>query len=213
MKTLIVSETSGGEHFIVPEGSHTAVCCLVADLGTQPGSRYGPKHQVLIGFALPGVTHTFDEDAGPEEAMLSKFFTRSLNDSANLRKFLEGWRSKGFTEEERQGFDLLKLLGVPALLTVAHQTNQSGQPRAVILHASKLPAGMDAPKSQMPSRSFAFAEPSTADFETLPGFVQTAIKQSPEYAAWRRSHDVCDLPAVTTEAEQYQTSSYDEIPF
>jgi len=51
----------------------------------------------------------------------SRNFTPSLNEKANLRKFLRGWFGRDLTEAELADFDTESLLGKAAQLVVVHE--------------------------------------------------------------------------------------------
>ena len=46
-----------------------------------------------------------------------------MNEKANLRKHLEGWRGKNFTDAEAEDFDLASVLGKPCMLIVSESEN------------------------------------------------------------------------------------------
>ena len=58
---------------------------------------------------------------------ISKFYTLSLHEKSNLGQDLVSWRGRPFTETERQGFDITKLIGVTCQLNVMH--TDSGKER------------------------------------------------------------------------------------
>ena len=59
--------------------------------------------------------------------MLTKKYTLSLGEQANLRKDLESWRGKPFSAEELAGgFDLEHLYGINCLLGIQHEQNADG---------------------------------------------------------------------------------------
>lgn len=97
-------------------GSYLARCISVIDLGTQRSEYMGEpqvKRQVLIVWETPTVRFT-GEYTGPRT--ISKFYTQSLNEKANLRKDLESWRGKALQDGE--SVDLKKLLGQPCMLSI-----------------------------------------------------------------------------------------------
>ncbi len=120
----IIAKNAGGDYALPPPGTHIARCCFVVDLGTQkndfPG-KSGTVPKVRIGFELPEELHVFREENGPEPFTLSKKFTCLLGERANLRKALESWRGRPFTPKELESFDVSKLLGVAAMVTVIHK--------------------------------------------------------------------------------------------
>ncbi len=133
----------------VTEGPHVAVCSKIVDLGVQDGP-FGNKHQVLVEFEVPDERVKFVNDEGAEiEApkTIGKFYTFSLAEKSTLRKDLESWRGKAFTDDDlmdsggNPNWDISKLLGVPCQLSVIK--NDTG--RAVIGTVMGLPKGFPAP--------------------------------------------------------------------
>jgi len=103
----------------IPTGVIQAVCAFVEDIGTQPDTYQGVPnfhHQVVICWELNAKMSKGDNAGKP--FVISKFFTLSLNEKANLRRYLESWRGKAFTEQELKGFDLERLKGVNCLLNI-----------------------------------------------------------------------------------------------
>ena len=124
MSTTASNAGGGGDFEPVPEGTHKARCFQVIDLGTQPGSKMYPdhKHKVRIVWELPDEKIEIEGEQKP--MTIGNEYTMSLHEKANLRRDLESWRGKVFTDDELGGFDIAKLLGVPCLMTVVHK--QSG---------------------------------------------------------------------------------------
>lgn len=133
--------------FLVPSGSHIALCNLVVYLGIQPGSgKYPePKPQLLIGWELPHEIIEYEKDGkqlkGPR--VINKTYTASMGKKSNLRKDLESWRGKAFGEGEAGSFDISKVLGVGCMLNVIHSqgsektyanvSSVSGVPKGTVL--------------------------------------------------------------------------------
>ncbi len=103
-----------------PEGLHSAVCVDVVNLGIVQGA-YGAKHKVRIIWQLEAV----DETHG-RRFDVARVYTLSLHERSALRKDLESWRGRKFTELELDGFDLEKLLGVNAQVQVTHDLSDDG---------------------------------------------------------------------------------------
>ena len=76
----------------------------------------------MIVWEIPG--HTNDNK---DPLTLSKFYNLSLHEKSNLAKDLTSWRGKAFTETEKQGFDITKLLTIPCMLNVVEGNN--GRPK------------------------------------------------------------------------------------
>ena len=96
------------------EGLHHAVLVDAVNLG-QLETPWGPKEKVSLIFEL----QTTDEDGKP--FIVGKRFTRSLNEKASLRKFLEKWRGAKYSPAElSEGVDLENLIGMSAILFIVH---------------------------------------------------------------------------------------------
>lgn len=104
-----------------PIGMHQAVCAMVCDIGTHKGEFQGRatlRRQVVVIWEIDE-KKTLGQFAG-ERFQVSKFYTLSLDEKANLRKDLQSWRGRPFTDEELKGFDLEKLTGANCFLNIIH---------------------------------------------------------------------------------------------
>lgn len=101
-----------------PEGVHDAVCVDVVDLGLVEVTWKGKtnkSHKVRITWELD---KEMPEGKGRFIAM--NRYTFSMDKKSNLRKMLKSWRGRDFTNEEMNGFDLEKIVGVPCQLVISH---------------------------------------------------------------------------------------------
>jgi hypothetical protein len=116
----IIAKSGESSYPKVPIGVHKARCVKVIDLGTQRQEYSGEiswKRQILVIWELP-------EELNNDQPMtISKFYTLSLHEKANLGMDLTSWRGRSFTETEKQGFDVTNLIGVPCQLNVMHKDN------------------------------------------------------------------------------------------
>src|SRR5438067_5017864 len=143
--SLIATRNSGGSFQLPPEGNHLARCIRVIDLGTQTDAYNGkPKkhHRVMIGWELPEEKAVFDEERGEEPFLVSKEYTLSLNERANLLHDLESWRGKGFSEAELDAFDISQLLGVVCMVNVIHRVSAKKRKYASVNGITRVPKGM-----------------------------------------------------------------------
>lgn len=147
---IMATDTGGSDFTPVPQGTHIAVCDQVIDLGKQliKSAMYGEsvKHQVYIRWQIPEERATWEVDGEKKEGpvVIGKTYTVSLGDKATLRKDLQAWRGKPFTPDELKGFDISKLLGVPATITVTH-TEKDGKTYSNIASVGGIPKGMPRP--------------------------------------------------------------------
>lgn len=168
----------------VPAGNHIGVCYRVIDLGTQRGEWQGKENfrrKVLISWEIPDEKM---EDGRP--FTIGQRFTWSMSENAALRKVLESWRGKAFTEADfgPQGFDIMNVIGVGCMLNVVHEQKQ-GKTYANIASVAKLPKGMTAPGPTNP-RNYVWLsreEFNQQNFDNLTDGLKALIIPTPEYKA------------------------------
>ena len=98
-----------------PEYTGKGVCVDVTPLRKQQ-SQFGERDVFKIVFE----TDTERED-GSRFCVWSRNFTPTLNEKANLRKFLRGWFGRDLGKQEMEDFDTESLIGKPAQLVVVHE--------------------------------------------------------------------------------------------
>lgn len=145
MSPIYVTDSGGGDFTPHPEGQYAARCIDVVDQGWQR-TDYGPKYKIRVVFYC-GQTERREIDGEKRDIPLTVvgFFTASLNEKSNLRKFLESWRGRPFTVAEATKFDMEKMLNATALIQVAHNKGQNGKVYANITSIMRLPQAMTAP--------------------------------------------------------------------
>lgn len=173
---------SGGTDFEQPPiGTHVARCIKLIDIGTQQGEYQGKatyRRQVIIGWELPNELMSEGEHAG-KPFTVSKFYTASLGEKANLRADLKNWRGRDFTDEELAGFEAKNILGKPCMLSVT--LNDKGKARVTGVMA--LPKGTPVPDQFNESLFFSLehADFKPEVFDALSEGYKKMIRVSPEY--------------------------------
>ena len=176
----VIAKDEGKTMELLAEGQYVGRCVWVIDIGTHEGEMFGPKHQVVLGWELPEERRQYGD--GPEEpVVITKYYTLSLNEKANLRRDLQQWRGKSFDSEELAGFDLEKLIGVPCLITITHEAKRNGEKRAAVSGLSKVPGGVTVPPQQTKVKTFSFGDPALNVLELMPEWLQAKIRSSAEY--------------------------------
>ena len=149
--TSIIASGGGSSGFQeVKAGTYSARCIKVIDLGTQQSNFNGEiswRRQVLVIWELPSEL----KENTTEPLTISKFYTLSLHEKSNLGIDLTSWRGRAFTEKEKQGFDITKLLGVPCMLNVIEGNNGKSKVGSLM----PLPKGTEIAEQITPSLSFA----------------------------------------------------------
>lgn len=184
---LIAAATGGTDFKPVPAGMYMARCFRVIDLGTQRGEWKGKEkwsRKVLIqwelyGEADDGTPLTLD-DGRPMS--VSKRYTLSLGDNAQLRADLKSWRGRDFTPDELAGFDISALLGVGCMLNIAHDT-KDGKTYTNVASVTPIPKVMreSFPKACNPQMIFDVSEPDMDYFGGLSERLQETIRGCKEW--------------------------------
>ena len=131
--------------------------------------------------------------------------SNTLGKKATLRKLLEGWRGKAFTDEElKDGFDLSKLVGLGCQLVI--QPNSNNNPKVMsIAKANQKLVGDRQLKSFFIEDDWGGHIP-----DDLPDWMQEALGECDEYIALQDgdAQKGPETPAADP-VDEYE----DDIPF
>lgn len=195
---------TGGDFIPPPAGSHIAVCYRVIDLGTQQTTYLGQsklQRKIMISWEIPDEKM---DDGRP--FTISKRYTFSSSEKANLRHDLENWRGAKFRDEEIQQFDTRKLIGVGCMLSVIHE-EKDGRTYSNIASVAKLPKGITPPALENATAYFSLVDPDWKAFDALSDGLKGVIQKSPEYAEAMRTNSNDEPPPRTSDDLD------DSIPF
>jgi len=175
------------QHEPHPVGQYAAVCVDCIDLGLTV-EQFGQnppqiKDKVVLVFRT-------DAARGGKPLHIAQTFTASMDPKANLRKFLEAWRGRPYTNAEarEQGISLDALVGMGALLTIAHKESQSGNTYAFITSIQQLPARM------------AEDLPSLTGYERAASWEKRKQENAEKVRAFQRhAHDEAEAPPADGE--------------
>lgn len=177
-----LTDTGGKEFEAAPIGNHVARCISMIDIGTQVGEYQGKAthaRKIVVRWELPNEVMAEGDFAG-RPFIVSKFYTASLSEKANLRKELVSWRGREFTEEELRGFDAKNILDKPCMVNVTHTEKK----KAKVSGVTPVPKGMTVPGRVNDILYFSL-EPEDFKpevFEGLSDFYKDLIRKSPEWA-------------------------------
>lgn len=213
-----------------PTGNHIARCIRIIDLGTQHDEMYDKdRHQIFLMWEIPNEIKTYTvkgENGAPDKEVtepftVSKFYTLSLAESAHLRGDLESWRSRAFTEEELEGFEMRNVLGAPCMVNVIHKARKKGSGvNAVVTAVTPLPKGIECPPAvhetiffSLDTDDFTSKTELSENFDKVSKGLQNSIQQSRE---WKEIFS--DQPPPVSQSENPQPSAgggdqFDDIPF
>lgn len=184
---MFVPEPNGGGFATVPAGNHIATCYRLIDLGTQMVEWKGTKktqRKVMLSWELPNELMTEGEYAG-QPFTISRRYTWSMSEKANLRHDLESWRGRKFTDEDFVGpkrFNARNLIGKSCMLSIV-QEDREGTTYANIKAVAAIPKGMAMP-TPVNKQVYFTLEKDAFDANALEGLsdkLKETIKGSPEY--------------------------------
>jgi len=183
MKGIVVTGNNESKREIVPSGTHIARCYSMIHIGTVEWEYNGETkytNKIRITFELP---HELRDFSGEDKPMvISKEYTMSLHEKSNLRRDLEGWRGKSFSNQELSSFDVTDILGSPCNVSIIHKTSKSGNEFAQIGSISSMTKGSKCPKQINESFIFNYYDNFDEEWlETQPKWIQDQIKGTDEY--------------------------------
>ena len=207
----INATSSGTPRELIPAVNYIARCYKMIHIGTVDDNYMGQAkklNKVRIYWELPAEMKIYKQENGEEPAVISKEFTLSMGDKANLRKMLASWRGKDFTEEEAKQFDITKLLGVACFLNIIHKPNKENtKTYEEIASVTPMPKGINCPAQINRTTIWDYDTHDYDVFNALPDFLKQQIQASDEY---KRLH----APQETTVQEPAEiTEPMDDLPF
>jgi hypothetical protein len=207
---IIAEKPEGGNFIQVEPGTYVARCYSMIDIGTVEIEFKGEKkkqHKVSVTWELPTETAIFHDDKGPEPFVVSKKYTLSMHEKSNLRKDLESWRGKGYTDKEAERVDITKLLGQPCLLSVIHQPRPDDPSKTytAISSITKMMKGQECPDQVNPMRELSYDNFNWEVFESLSDYMKNQIKSSDEFKRLQEPNQ--------THTEENNNVEPDDLPF
>jgi len=206
----LVASDKGGKGFDpVAEGVHNAVSYSVVDLGTHLDEKFRNRnHSILITWEIPSERIEIERDGVKMNLprAISRKYTLSLNEKANLRKDLQTWRGRVFTEQELQGFDIKNVLGKSCMIQVIH--NKSGEKTyANIAAIMPLMKGVAPLVPENPLVFYSMTDHRDQIPDMVPEWVRDIIKTSDEWQAFRPAEE--SHPPAGNDVPD----NSDEVPF
>lgn len=208
---LTVRDNGGSDFELIPEATYIATSYILVDLGTHEYEymgNSGTRPQVYIGWELN------DTDSQGRPFTIGKYYTASLGKKANLRKDLEAWRGRAFTEAELEGFHLKNILGKSCSIGIIHKEVGENK-KARISSIQALPKGTPPYVPANKPIIFDLDEFNSELFASFPDFLKNTIKESAEYKAMVEAGFIApDTPAPADSSfSTDELLTEDDIPF
>ena len=199
--TVNAGNGGGGDFENCPSGSFAARCYQIIDLGHQTFEWKG-EAKVAPKVRITWELNEMMQDGRPFS--ISREYTASIGDKANLRKDLESWRGRAFSSDELRNFSLENVLGAPCLLGVVHKPSKDGSKTyANVGSIMALPKGMACPELVNPAVKFDIGTFDHTVFDSLSSYVQKKILMSKELEENGIPQSSQDEPVIES----------DEVPF
>jgi hypothetical protein len=183
--------SNGGGNFEkqdpIPQGNHLGILYSIIEMGTVDEEYQGEAKKafkVSMTWELPGITGIYTKDGVDQELprVISKSYTLSAHEKSGLRKMIQSWRGKNFTDDEAQDFDIAVLLGKPCLVQVIH-TIKGDNTYANIAAITGVPKGMPIYEQVNPTKYLSYDNFSWETFNALPKFLREIMEKTPEFHA------------------------------
>jgi hypothetical protein len=181
----------GGAYEPCPPGNHVAICYGVVDIGTQKRvyqNETKVERRIRIMWEIPE-----EQMSDGRPFSVSREYKLSGHEKAALRKHLDSWRGKKFSDEDFENFDLKMLLGKGCMVQVVH--NEVGDKTYVNVETiGSLPKGMKVGQTSNDHLYFSL-EPEEYNhdaFLSLSEWTQGHIAESPEF---KEIHGKAPAPA------------------
>lgn len=196
--------TKGPEDFpkdLVPAGNHVARLYSITQIGKIEEEYMGEMkmvEKVMLRFEIPEEMREYG-DKGMLPMAISREYTLSLGEKANLRKLVEGMTGTAL-DESQEFIGIESLAGKVCMLNVIHKVSKAGKEYALIASAAPLPKSMKAPEQINPTFIFDFEENySKEKLEAMPDFIQEKIKSSEQYKKrMGKNYDVKEADEAST---------------
>jgi hypothetical protein len=203
---------------LCPSGTHLARLYKIINLGTHDGEWQGrPKVSSLVRlyWELPNEMKEYEKDGQMVRApfAISREFTFSMGEKANLRRIVEGMIGTTLSDDEAYGFDIEQLLGMPCLATVVHETGKSsGKKFAMLTTVAPVMRGMEVPPQFNKSEVLNVSEMTEEEIGKLPPWLADKMRESHEYKR-KNGTMITENTGEPVEQDSYPELTKDEIPF
>ena len=219
---MLTIKEGGRDHEPMPAGVHIGICYSVVDLGTHHNLKYDKfSRRLCFIWEIPSLRIEYERDGKALEGprVISYVCNATLGSEgkpSKLRAMLNSWRGKKMTGDELRGFDLGRLLGVPAQLQIVHNV-VGDKTYANVETVLALPSGVEVPEPENPQVKYEIEEDEIP--ESLPIWIQKKIQESRE---WQERHPsinggviekVQDTFLSTTAPAASAAQGADDLPF
>lgn len=212
--SMIASDNGGSSIPKLEGGVYTAISSAIVDLGLQKNEKFD-KTQRKFMMIWTILNETIEVNGEQLPRQLSKEYSFSLHEKSTLRKDLQAWRGKAFTEEELRGFNILNVLNVPCQLQVLLE-ERNGRQYNNIASIMALPKGSQVEKLENTYYFDIETMDSWTNWTKIPQWIRDRIKRAENFKSTGLEEYVSGIKENNEpnneESDMYVTPE-DDLPF
>ena len=177
--SMIVKDSGNVSIEKLENGVYTAVSNMIIDLGLQTSEKFDKtQRKIMIIWTILGEEVEINGEKLPRT--MSKEYSFSLGEKSNLRKDLQAWRGKTFTEEELGGFNILNVLNKACQLQIILE-DKNGKKYNNIASIMALPKGTTIQPLDSTSHFDIESVETWINWKDIPNWIQEKIKKANNY--------------------------------
>lgn len=196
-------------------GVYTAISSMIIDLGLQVSEKFDKtQRKMMILWNVLGEEVEINGEKQPR--VISKEYGFSLGEKSNLRKDLQAWRGKSFTDDELHGFNILNILNKPCQLQIILE-EKNGKKYNNIASIMALPKGTTV-EPLTTANHFDIEEIATwKNWSEIPTWIQDKIKKAQNFQSsgldkFVKEYEETIKKDTKTESTE-PTAPMDDLPF
>lgn len=209
--SMIASDNGGSSIPKLEGGVYTAISSAIVDLGLQNNEKFD-KTQRKFMMIWTILNETIEVNGEQLPRQLSKEYSFSLHEKSTLRKDLQAWRGKAFTEEELRGFNILNVLNVPCQLQVLLE-EKNGKSYNNIASIMALPKGTEVDRLDNTYYFDIETTDSWKNWTKIPQWIRDRIKKAINYKNSGLEEYVAGIKEDNEETETEMFAPIDDLPF
>ena len=210
--SMVASDNGGVSIPKLEGGVYTAISSAIIDLGMQTSEKFQKTQRK---FMMIWIILNEEVEVNGEKLprTMSKEYSFSLHEKSALRKDLQAWRGKVFTDEELQGFNLLNILNKPCQLQIILE-EKNGKQYNNIAGIMSLPKGTTV-EGLKDTFHFDIEDESTyMNWEKIPSWIQERIKKADNFIDSNLEKFVLEYENNVKEVNtNNELAAEDDLPF
>lgn len=207
--SMVASDNGGQVIEKLENGVYTAVSSAIIDLGLQKNEQFKKiQRKFMMIWTIIGEEVEINGEKQPRT--ISKEYSFSLNEKSTLRKDLQAWRGKPFSEEELQGFNILAVLNKACQLQIILE-EKNNKKYNNIAGIMSLPKGSNVPILE---DTYYFDMENAETWENyckIPNWIQEKIKKAENLESTGFERYVKEYDEMLKEQQSKQEENDQEI--